>query len=235
MPAIRTRAENSLFVERRQDVRIIVSVPGTYELIDRETGERQSHPCRAVNISTRAIALTAPVSGRLGQRVSATIEKFGQFQGPIMRVLEGGFVMSIVMDDAERKNLASKIAWQDNFKNFDVSEQRIDSRFIPADPNSRLIFADGSVEDCFILDLSRSGAAIAAQAKPEIGTVLALSSIIGRVVRHFDGGFAMQFVERQNEQEVQVKARFEPRTVYKAPDLSTKPIAAEPASPPEPI
>jgi hypothetical protein len=222
VPAVRARAENSLFVERRQDVRIVVSVPGSYELVDRESGERHSHPCRAVNISTRAIALTAPVSGRLGQRVIATIEQLGQFQGPIMRLLDGGFVMSIVMKDADRRTLNAKIAWLDRFKNFDVSEQRIDNRFIPADPNSRLIFADGSVEDCFILDLSRSGAAVAAQAVPDIGTVLALSSLVGRVVRHFDGGFAMQFVERQSEQEVQVKARFEPRLVYKA-DLKAQP------------
>jgi hypothetical protein len=44
--------------------------------------------------------------------------------------------------------------------------------------------------------LSVAGAAIAAATAPEIGTVLNVGSVVGRVVHHFAGGFGVQFIER---------------------------------------
>jgi hypothetical protein len=76
---------------------------------------------------------------------------------------------------------------------------------VPENPRSRIVFADGSSEECFILDLSASGAAISAQTIPEIGSVLALATVVARVVRHFDGGFAVRFVERQDVQRLEAR------------------------------
>jgi hypothetical protein len=104
--------------------------------------------------------------------------------------------MSIVGTDDDRTKLAAKIDWFEQFKNFDIADQRADSRFVPQNSRSRVVFADGMSEDCFVLDLSASGATISSRTIPEIGTVLALATIVGRVVRHFDGGFAVRFIER---------------------------------------
>jgi hypothetical protein len=41
---------------------------------------------------------------------------------------------------------------------------------------------------------------------PETGTVLAVGSVVGRVVRHFVGGFAVQFIERQSRETVEAMA-----------------------------
>jgi hypothetical protein len=46
--------------------------------------------------------------------------------------------------------------------------------------------------------MSISGAAVSADISPAIGTPLAVGKIVGRVVRHFVGGFAVQFVELQD-------------------------------------
>jgi hypothetical protein len=204
-------ANDLVIVERRQSVRIIVNVPGSYALADHRNprGERRIFACRAVNVSQDAVALAAPVSGKLGERVIANIEHLGRVKGSITRLLTGGFVMSISASDEERDRLAAKIDWLEQFKNFDISDQRAESRFVPKNPNSRIVFADGTVESCFVLDLSASGAAIAAETLPKVGTVLALATIVGRVVRHFDGGFAVQFIRRQDAQNVEASVALE--------------------------
>jgi hypothetical protein len=50
-------------------------------------------------------------------------------------------------------------------------------------------------------DLDRSAAnriAAHSDATPELGTVLAVGKVVGRVVRHFPGGFAVKFVSLQD-------------------------------------
>jgi hypothetical protein len=56
---------------------------------------------------------------------------------------------------------------------------------------------------CFVVDISVSGAAVSADIVPRIGTVLAVGKVVGRVVRNIQGGFAVQFVEAQDRQEVE--------------------------------
>jgi hypothetical protein len=205
------KCDEVVFVDRQRNSRIIVSVPGTYMLADHRNarGERRTYPCRAVNVSPYAIAFAAPIRGHLGERAFATVEHLGKFKGTIVRLLDGGFVMSIVATDDERAKFAAKIDWFEQFKNFDVADQRADSRFVPENPRSRVVFADGRSEDCFVLDLSASGAAISSQTIPEIGTVLALATIVGRVVRHFDGGFALRFVEKQDLQHLEARVNLD--------------------------
>jgi hypothetical protein len=107
-------------------------------------------------------------------------------------------VINIVASEEERDRLAAKIEWLESYKNHDAQDQRADGRTVPANPYSKMVLSDGSVETCLVLDLSVSGAAISADTVPEVGTVLAIGRVVGRVVRHFVGGFGVQFVERQN-------------------------------------
>jgi hypothetical protein len=63
--------------------------------------------------------------------------------------------------------------------------------------------SDSHMENCLILDLSIAGAAISADTIPAVGSVLAVGKLVSRVVRHFDEGFAVQFVERQSRETVE--------------------------------
>jgi len=104
--------------------------------------------------------------------------------------------MSIAATTDERERLADKIDWLERHKNHDVTDQRTDERIVPANPYSRMILPDGSRETCLVVDVSASGAAVSANTVPNVGTVLAIGTLVGRVVRYFEGGFAVQFVER---------------------------------------
>ncbi len=197
--------DDVVWVDRRDDVRIVVSIPGRFSLADRRDmrGDRRVFSCRAVNVSSLAIALASAVNGKLGDRVIADIEHLGKLDGSIIRVLERGFVMNITATAEEREKLAAKIQWLGKFKDHDEGEQRAERRFAPVNPYSQIMLPDGSIQTCLVIDLSVSGAALSAEAVPDIGTVLAVGRIVGRVVRHLEGGFAVQFIERQSLDEVE--------------------------------
>ena len=57
---------------------------------------------------------------------------------------------------------------------------------------------DGRVTTCFIIDVSPAGVAVSSEVQPPIGMPLAVGSCVGRVVRIFETGFAVKFVEKQN-------------------------------------
>src|SRR5271155_1648140 len=124
------------FVEADFGIRVLANIPGRYSLADlrNSRGERRVFACRAVNLSCRAIALAAPVKGKVGERVIAHIDRLGRLEGPIDRLLERGFVMSIAASPEERNSLAQKILWLENHKNHEVVDRRGDRRTVPVNP-----------------------------------------------------------------------------------------------------
>jgi hypothetical protein len=83
-----------------------------------------------------------------------------------------------------------------------VPDLRQNARIIPQSPHSILTLADGSIQDCFIIDMSVSGVAVSAQVLPQIGTPIAVGACIGRVLRLLPDGFAVKFVELQNRHDL---------------------------------
>ena len=193
-------------LERRDERRVYASLAGRYSLASslNARGEPRQFACRAVNISTQGVALAAPVAGKVGVLVVADIEQLGRIKGSVIRVFSRGFVMSVVASDEERRLLAARIDWIERNKHFQVVDNRAHARFIPRRPLTLLTLADGSVLACFVIDLSVSGAAVSADVVPEIGTVLAVGKVVGRVARYLPGGFAVEFVETQNRNEVEL-------------------------------
>jgi hypothetical protein len=189
--------DTQAFKERRAEVRIAVSLPATVEFVDRRTdsGKSLTLNCRAVNISPSAIAVTSVLPVSFGERVLVRLEPFGEFSGTVSRRLTRGFVLKFSQTGVESKALAERIHWFEKYKNHDTPEQRRAKRVVPRNPHSNLVWPDGRIERCLILNLSTSGAAVQSETHPEIGTVLALGRLVGRVVRLFEGGFAIQFVD----------------------------------------
>ncbi len=195
-----------LVIDREDDKSIYVSLPGRYSLVESTTPriESRQFACRAVNISSSTIALTAPVTARVGIRVIADIEQLGRVKGSIFRVFDLGFAMNIEAGEQERDVLATKIDWIERNKDFEIRDHRSHARFIPRRPLSMLTLSDGSKMPCFVIDISVTGAAISADFVPAVGTVLAVGSVVGRVVRFVPGGFAVQFIQLQERQEVEL-------------------------------
>src|SRR5438045_44763 len=75
--------------ERRRYQRVRVNLLGRYMLAD-----RREFPCQVQDMSPGGMALVAPVSGKAGERVVASIDHLGRLEGAIIRVFPKGFAMS---------------------------------------------------------------------------------------------------------------------------------------------
>jgi hypothetical protein len=186
--------------ERRAEVRIDIGIAGKFCLANKRDadGNRRKFACRTINISQSAIVLAAPVAGAIGERVIAYFEEFGELNGAIIRVLDGGFAMKIVANQKDRAKFWDRLLWLKESKNLKLSDRRKHKRIIPQQPRSTLVLADGRILECFVIDMSASGAAVSADAVPSIGTPLAIEKVVGKVIRHFEDGFAVRFNEIQD-------------------------------------
>ena len=191
--AQRKQSLRALADERRRFQRVTVNLLGRYMLAD-----RREFPCQVVNMSPGGMAVIAPVTGGDGERVIAYIDHVGRLEGKIARVYQNGFAMTIAATVRKRDKLAAQLTWLANRHILNLPEDRRHGRIVPRNPSARLIMPNGVNLRCRIIDTSLSGAAIATDQLPPIGALLTIGNVQGRVVRHLDEGFAVEFTRLQH-------------------------------------
>jgi PilZ domain len=174
--------------DRRRHQRVKVNLLGRYMLVD-----RREFPCQVINMSPGGMALIAPVGGNPGERVIAYVDHLGRLEGKIARLFQNGFAMSISATARKRDKLAAQLTWLANRHILGLPEDRRHGRIVPRNPYGRLILPNGVNLTCRIIDVSESGAGIATDQRPQIGTLVTLGKVQGRVVRHLEDGFAIEF------------------------------------------
>jgi hypothetical protein len=181
--------------ERRRHQRVRVDLLGRLMLVD-----RQEYPCRVINMSPGGIAVMAEAPGKIGERVIAYVDHLGRLEGKITREFEGGFAMSIGATPRKREKLAAQLTWLANRQILNLPEDRRHGRIVPRNPMARLILPNGTNIACRVIDMSLSGAAIAVPPEllPPIGAAITIGKTQGRVVRHIDDGFAIEFTRLQH-------------------------------------
>jgi PilZ domain len=194
MPQVK-RKYLPLAEERRQFQRVKINLLGRYMLAD-----RREFPCQVINMSPGGMALIAPVAGVPGERVIAYVDYLGRLEGKIARAFENGFAMTVAASARKRDKLAAQLTWLANRHILNLPEDRRHNRFAPRNPMARLLLPNGNNVACRIIDLSQSGAAIAVapELRAEIGSMVTVGKTQGRVVRHIDDGFAIEFTRLQH-------------------------------------
>lgn len=188
-----------LIGRRPEDARLISDIDGRYFLKSWAKGPTKSAVyCRAQRISADSVTFVGLAGGDRGEEAHVALEHFGRLKGKIQRAIGTVLMMKIDLPEAERAKLAAKIHYMQRKKVYGLGEARRGSRFRPANPNSQLVFESGDTTECYVLDLSVTGAAIAASYVPPIGTVMAVGRVVAKVVRHMDTGFAVQFHKQQS-------------------------------------
>jgi c-di-GMP-binding flagellar brake protein YcgR len=179
--------------ERRRHQRVKVNLLGRYMLAD-----RREFPCQVVNMSPGGMALIVPVTGQPGERIIAYVDHLGRLEGKIARLFQNGFAMTISATARKRDKLAAQLTWLANRNILDLPEDRRHGRIVPRNPMGRLILPNGVNLTCRIIDVSESGAGIATDQRPAMGTLVTLGKVQGRVVRHLEEGFAIEFTRLQH-------------------------------------
>ena len=175
---------------------------GRYSLANRRDpqGNRRQFACRTTRVSPYQMMISVPVIGAIGERVISYFGEFGKLDGWISGHVNGGFTLDLAVPRDRREQLAGKISWLEKHQQEMVRETRVQKRIVPENPHSTLIFADGGQISCFVIDMSVAGAAISADVQPPIGSPLAVGRTVGRVVRHFEEGFALRFITPVNRE-----------------------------------
>jgi hypothetical protein len=179
--------------ERRRHQRVRVDLLGRYMLPD-----RREFPCQVINMSPGGMAVIAPVGGQPGDRVIAYVDHLGRIEGRVARTLENGFAMTISATPRKRDKLAAQLTWLANRHLLASPEDRRHGRVAPRNPLSRLVMPNGVNVSCRIIDVSQSGAGVATDQRPPIGALVMLGKVQGRVVRHLEEGFAVEFTRLQH-------------------------------------
>lgn len=185
------------------DVRFVGGIPSNLVLLDEAhhgtpIGARLG--CWTTSISPDLAVVATAIKVSRGRSIQLQLAEIGSLRGRVDRPVQGGLTVNLDMDETNREQLARKIAsYRDRILNAQP-ESREYRRRVPADPDSEILLADGTLVTCRILDVSCSGASIAASVQPEVEAPLALGQVAGKVVRHTTGGgFAMKFLVVQDE------------------------------------
>jgi hypothetical protein len=179
--------------ERRRHQRVRVNLLGRYMLAD-----RREFPCQVTNMSPGGMAVIAPVSGQVGERVIAYVDHIGRLEGLVARQFENGFAMTVAATIRKRDKLAAQLTWLANRHILNLPEDRRHGRFTPRNPAARLVLPSGLNVSCRVIDLSASGAALKTEQRPEIGALVTIGKTAGRVVRHLEEGIAIEFTRLQH-------------------------------------
>src|ERR1041385_6681623 len=159
---------------------------------------RQAPPrvpaCRTSRVSPYQMHISVPVLGPVGERVVTYFGDFGNIDGWITNLTEGGFLLDLELPRQRREKFAAQLTWlKKRQEDAAVIDARAQRRIVPKNPHSTLIFGDGTTLNCLIIDVSPSGVAVSADVEPEAGMRLAVGRCVGTVVRTFLEGFAVQF------------------------------------------
>lgn len=177
--------------ERRRFKRMDVSLNGRFMVENTD-----EYPCEVFNMSPGGMAVKAPFSPRVGERVISYIEQLGGLDGTVTRTFDGGFAVEFKISARKRERIANVLTWYSSGEH--NLEDRVHERYAPRVAEQKLILPSGSVHACRVIDVSLSGASVATDLRPDINSLVVLARHRGRVVRHHDEGFAIEFVEVQD-------------------------------------
>ncbi|WP_183316960.1 PilZ domain-containing protein [Chelatococcus caeni] len=182
--------------DRRRHQRVPVTLVGRYMLPD-----KQEYPCQTLDMSPGGVSLVAPTPGAIGDRVIIYLEQIGRLEGEITRHIDNGFAVRFTATPRKREKIATQLMWLVHRDTLGLPEDRRHDRIVPNRQLTTMEIAGGERQTVRIIDISLSGAAVSSASAPASGTMVTLGRTEGRVTRHFEGGFAVEFLAPLPEQD----------------------------------
>jgi hypothetical protein len=161
--------------------------------------DQRECPCQLLEISPGDAAFVSPFAAETGDRVVAYIDDIGRIEGVILEQIEHGFVMSISASQRKRDKLADTLTWLANRHVLSLDEDRRHLRRTPKRSDANVVLPDGTGHFVRVIDMSLSGAALATEIRPPLGSPIRLGRLGARVVRHFDDGIGIEFMRLMSD------------------------------------
>ncbi|CAH1668642.1 MULTISPECIES: PilZ domain-containing protein [unclassified Chelatococcus] len=186
-------AENA---ERRRFERLKITLLGRYMIEG-----RHEFPCQTIDMSPADIHVVASDRGEIGEHAVLYLDHLGRVEGHIVRHSQQGFVLTITATPRKREKIAAQMTSLANREPLKAPEVRRHERVLPTITGIGLTLPDGSRHHVHIMDISHSGAALLASVAPEVGSPVIVGRTSAKVIRHFNGGFAVEFGEILGKQD----------------------------------
>jgi hypothetical protein len=158
---------------------------------------RQEYPAKLINISPVGAAMMVPIEVDLGEHIVAYFDRIGGIEGRVERAFAGGFAMTIAASPHKREKLAAKITRLKVRHDLPAGPRRRHDRSAPEPGSTPLTLLADAVRPAGVRNVSISGALLATEARPPIGTEALLGRLRCRVVRHDADGIAVEFSDIQ--------------------------------------
>jgi hypothetical protein len=151
------------------------------------------HDCRTADISPGDLRVVtgAPVS--VGDRIVFYLDAIGRLEGRVVRrINDREFAAILSATPHKREKLADQITFLWSRDELALQEET-PARNTPSG-RAQITLDQGGVLEGEVVDFSLVGMAIKTSSqRPPLGAWVRVGAIDGRVARHFDGGFAIDF------------------------------------------
>lgn len=174
--------------ERRQHLRVEVDLSGKFFV----PAEQREEPCRIVDLSPTGAKMASDYVPRTGSHLILYIDEFGRFECDVVRSEWGHFGVLFRCSSLKQARLAEQLDVIARQGKAQPSSLRRHERRT-AGELSHFTRSTGETVPCEVLDLSLSGLSLKAAVKPVVGEVITIGHVSGRVVRHHESGFALEF------------------------------------------
>ncbi len=178
--------------DRRRHRRVAIPLLGRFM-----RANRHEYPCKLNDVSVGGAALMSPVVVGNGEKIVVYLDHLGGLEGHVVRVFDGGFALKFAITAHKREKLAAQLTWLLNRDVMAALDQRRHERFVLGDKTVAVRLSDEITQQCRLLDVSLSGASVATEVRPLIGTEVLIGKLRGRVMRHHDHGIGVEFIDIQ--------------------------------------
>ena len=189
MTTDRERVVAQAKAERRRHRRVRVDLPGRLFV---PAGEHET-PCRVTDLSPGGAQVVCEFAPAPDIAIILYIDGFGRFEGTVSRPAAGNFGIKFACSALKRERVAEQLTLYMNRGTIDESVLRRHDR-APTKGLARFTRANGDIVGCEVLDLSLSGVSLKTDIRPPLGETVLIGQMAGRIVRHHEGGIAIEFV-----------------------------------------
>ncbi len=178
--------------DRRRYKRFALALLGRFMRPD-----RHEYACRLLDISVGGASIASAVLPEIGEHIVVYLDELGGVEGEVTRHFDGGFSLSLRATRHRREKLAARITWLINRSELGGLEAREHERNAPDQNQNTLKLGDDISLTVNIIDVSLSGANIATEIRPPIGTEVQLGKLRAKVMRHHERGIGVRFLDIQ--------------------------------------
>ncbi len=183
--------------ERRQFKRVPVDLSGRIFV----PSDNREAPCQVVDLSPGGAQVNCELVPAVDEAVVIYIDKFGRFEGTVVRPEGGNFGIRFQCSAMKREKLAEQLTLYMNNDLVDASLLRRHDRQ-ETKGAAKFTRATGEIVNCEVLDLSLSGISLKTDVRPLIGEVVLIGHAAGRVVRHHETGIALELIGQQHNEKM---------------------------------